>query len=83
MVPLALGVNNVIIRNLMIRDTMMPDDDLVNDAYDYDAIQPDTGRRHLDLRQPSERIGHGPLNSRKDATSLTGSWTQSSTRNRR
>ncbi|HEX6685919.1 MAG TPA: RICIN domain-containing protein, partial [Candidatus Limnocylindrales bacterium] len=70
------GVTNVIIRNLTIRDTLMPDDDPGDDAYDYDAIQIDSGSRIWIDHNRLSRMNDGLLDSRKDTTNITVSWNQ-------
>jgi pectate lyase len=70
------GVSNVIIRNLTIRDTRMPDDDPGDDAYDYDAIQIDTGSNIWIDHNRLTRMDDGLLDSRHDTTNITVSWNQ-------
>jgi pectate lyase len=70
------GVSNVIIRNLTIRDTLMPDDDPGDDAYDYDAIQIDTGSNIWIDHNRLTRMNDGLLDSRRDTTNITVSWNQ-------
>jgi pectate lyase len=70
---LATGVHNVIFRNLTIRDSFV-DGDYDGKTQDYDGIQMDTAHHvwidHCHLKH----MGDGLIDSRKDTTYLTVSW---------
>ncbi len=68
------GVHNVIIRNLTIGNTFKADDPS-GDTQDWDGVQMDTAHHvwidHCDFHHG----GDGLIDSRKDTTNLTVSWT--------
>ncbi len=70
---LAVGVHNVILRNLTIRDTFV-EGDWAGETQDFDGIQMDTAHHvwidHCHLHHG----GDGLIDSRHDTTSLTVSW---------
>jgi len=71
---LAAGVKNVIIRNLTIGDTAMTDDDPDDKVYDYDGIQMDTASYVWIDHVKFQNINDGMIDSRKDTTNVTVSW---------
>jgi pectate lyase len=71
---LGAGVKNVIIRNLTIGDTAMADDDPDDKVYDYDGIQMDTASYVWIDHVKFQNINDGMIDSRKDTTNVTVSW---------
>jgi pectate lyase len=70
---LASGVHNVIIRNLTIRDSFV-EGDLDGKTQDYDGIQMDTAHHVWVDHCHLQKMGDGLIDSRKDTTHLTVSW---------
>jgi pectate lyase len=71
---LGTGVHNVIIRNLTIGETEMADDDPDDKVYDYDGIQMDTADHVWIDHDLITHTNDGEIDSRKDTTYLTVSW---------
>lgn len=67
------GVHNVIFRNLVIRDTLV-EDDWEGKTQDWDGIQMDTAHHVWIDHCHFHHIGDGIIDSRKDTTYLTVSW---------
>ncbi|GIH16804.1 hypothetical protein Raf01_49760 [Rugosimonospora africana] len=79
---LNVGVHNVIIRNLTIGYTAMPDDDPDDKVYDYDGIQMDTANHVWIDHDNFVQTNDGMIDSRKDTTDVTVSWTIMSNHNK-
>ena len=71
---LGAGVKNVIIRNLTIGDTLMASDDPDDKDFDYDGIQMDTASNVWIDHVKFQNTNDGYLDSRKDTTNVTVSW---------
>ena len=71
---LAVGIHNVIIRNLTIGDTAMADDDPDDKVYDYDGIQMDTADHVWIDHNTITQTNDGMIDSRHDTSYLTVSW---------
>ncbi len=79
---LNVGVHNVIIRNLTIGETEVASDDPDDKVYDYDGIQMDTADHVWIDHDLITHTNDGLIDSRKDTTDLTVSWSVLSDHNK-